>query len=60
MKWTKAKRGSYIEAGNWSIHKNKDDFSLKLGWNFVCLLKSEAGCKRVANCIHREMEKDRT
>ncbi len=60
MKWTKAKHGSFIEAGCWSIHKNKDDFVLKLGWNFVCLLRGEAGCKRVANCIDREMKKDRT
>jgi hypothetical protein len=60
MKWNKAKHGSYIEAGNWSIHKTKADFTLKLGWNFVCLLKTEAGCKRVANCIQREIEKDHT
>jgi hypothetical protein len=22
MKWTKAKHGSYIESGSWSIHKS--------------------------------------
>ena len=58
MKWTKAKHGSYIEAEHWSIHRSMEGYSLKLGWNFVCMLKTEAGCKRVANCIQREMEKD--
>ena len=58
MKWTKAKHGSYIESGSWSIHKSSGEYALKIGWNFVCFLKTEAGCKRVANCIQREMKKD--
>jgi hypothetical protein len=57
MKWTKAKHGSYIESGSWSIHKSSGAYALKIGWNFVCFLKTEAGCKRVANCIQREMKK---
>jgi hypothetical protein len=58
MKWTKAKHGSYIESGSWSIHKSSGAYALKIGWNFVCFLKTEAGCKRVANCIQREIKKD--
>jgi len=60
LKWNKAKYGSYIAAGNWTINPFANGFTLKFGWHCVCILKTEAGCKRVANCIHRETEKDRT
>ena len=59
LKWTKDKHASWITCGHMTIYDTKDGFVLKVGWNFICMLKTEAGCKRVANCIARECEKDK-
>ena len=56
LKWTKS-GGSRLESGNWSIKPCSDKFWLRVGWNFICMLDSEAACKRVANCIQREFDR---
>ena len=57
LKWKKEEYGGHITARNWSIKPDGKDYVLRLGSNFICILKTQEGCKRVASCINREMAK---
>ena len=56
LKWEQVEDG--LRSGDWSISPQNYGYKLKLGWNMVTRLDTVEGCKRVANCIQREHDKD--
>ena len=55
MEWKEEKESSAIVSGYFRVEKHREAFRLKCGWSYIGTFPSEAGAKRVAECIYREL-----
>ena len=55
LKWKDREYGSGIEAESFRITESDGDFILKKGGGFVAIFATQGSCKKVAQCIWREL-----
>jgi len=57
LRWKTRKHGSGTEAESFVINESGGDFTLRKNGGFVAVFSAQESCKKVAQCIWRELGK---